>query len=91
EGSLPNQHIDLVLQGPEKAFLTYDQLKALQALASKVNATYTLIFNNETVNVRFRHEEPPVLAFIPLVQNPAPENIDNSLTRYYGTIKLMEV
>ncbi|MBF0542774.1 MAG: hypothetical protein HQK91_15175 [Nitrospirae bacterium] len=91
EGSIGNQEIDLSLEGPEKALLTYDQLKALQSLASAVNTTYTLIFNNETVNVRFRHEHNPVLDFKSLVLNPAPENIDNSMTRYYGTIKLMEV
>ncbi|MBF0542713.1 MAG: hypothetical protein HQK91_14830 [Nitrospirae bacterium] len=91
EGSVSNQEIDLSLQGPEKAFLTYEQLTALQTLASAVRATYTLIFNNETVMVRFRHENRPVLDFKPLIQNPAPENIDNSMTRYYGTIKLMEV
>jgi hypothetical protein len=89
EGSSTNQPIDLILQGQEKAFLSYAQLKALQGLASRVNTTYTLIFNSVTMKVRFRHEEPPVLEFTPLVLNPTPENVDNA--RYYGIIRLMEV
>lgn len=78
--------IDLV--GYENSgWITYAQLKALENMSKGPTSTYTLDKNGEQRLVRFRHEEAPVLEFMPVAQRAGYDDSDY----FYGTIKLIEV
>lgn len=86
EDDIGNQTIDLV-STKNTAWLTYAQVRALKELAKIKGAVYTLEYNNEVLNVRFRSEDNPVLEVAPLI--PRSNTADSDY--FYGTIKLMEV
>ena len=63
-------------------------LKQLQQLSNAIRTTYTLIFESDIYNVRFRHEARPVIQSSPII--PRPNHSDNDLYSNL-VIKLMEV
>ena len=63
-------------------WLTTQQVQTLNTLAAQTGATYTLIWESETMTVMFRNHEPPTVLFKPLWPN---------YHLYTGTIKLMKV
>jgi hypothetical protein len=65
EQSSKNSDFDLV--GSSNTGIIYvSQIKALNALASVPGAIYSLIYNSETISVRFRTWEQPVIEHNPL-------------------------
>lgn len=69
-------------------YLTYDVVKQIKTLAAVPGAEYTLILpDGLALQVRFRHEDAPVLELTPIVQRVAYDDSDY----FYGTIKLKEV
>ncbi|MBF0555042.1 MAG: hypothetical protein HQK96_10890 [Nitrospirae bacterium] len=76
------------IEGSETTgWITYADLKTLRAMAMVLDAVYVLIYEDETFDVRFRHEDAPVLDFKPLLERSSYSDNDY----FYGTIKLMEV
>ncbi|MBF0517273.1 MAG: hypothetical protein HQK97_09185, partial [Nitrospirae bacterium] len=68
-------------------WITYEAVKALQAMASVQDAVYVLVYEDEQFNVRFRHEESPAIEFTPIIDRSAYSDSD-----YFNCkIKLMEV
>ncbi len=61
----------------------FDQaaVDALKDMAAQSGATFTLIWEDDTFTVLFRHHEPPAISFSPLWPH---------FDQYTGTIKLME-
>lgn len=78
--------IDLVAY-EDMGWLSHSQVKNLFEMASVPNAVYLLVYEDYTAQVRFRHEDSPVIDVQPIIPRPNPEEQDF----YYGTIKLMEV
>ncbi|MBF0568274.1 MAG: hypothetical protein HQK95_05340 [Nitrospirae bacterium] len=68
-------------------WITYAQVKALQAMASVQGAVYALTYEDETFNVRFRNEDAPALELTPILE----KSTYNENDYFYGKIKLMEV
>jgi len=82
-GSRP---IDLVAY-EDMGWLTQEQVDALLEMASVPGAVYLFVYEDFVSQVRFRHEDPPVIDVSPIIPRPNPSIGDY----YYGTIKLMEV
>lgn len=84
--SISGRPIDL--EGRENmCWITYASVKALQAMASVQDAQYDLIYEDEQLSVRFRHEESPTIEFTPILEKPAYNDSD-----YFNCkIRLMEV
>lgn len=79
--------IDLV-GGDTSGWITKSTLDSLIALASIARAVYTLNYEGNTYNVRFRHEDHPAIEADPVIGRPNPDGSDN----YNNVlIKLMEV
>ena len=70
-----------------QGWLTLDQVTALQALASTVGATYSLMIEADVFIVQFRHEDFPAIEVEPLI----PRLNEASTDFYSGTIKLLTV
>lgn len=70
----------------ESGWITYATYKQLKNLID-VNNPITLIYGNNSYEVIFRFNDPPVLDFKPLVNRNNLEDDDYM----YGTIKLLEV
>lgn len=69
-------------------YLTYAVVKQLLSLAATVGEEYTLVLADGSARqVRFRHEDAPVLELVPLSQRVLYDDGDY----FYGTIKLKEV
>jgi hypothetical protein len=85
ESEKTGQPMDLV--GGEKfGWLLRGVLKDVHALACVPRATYTLILGGESMTVRFRHEDEPVIEAEPMQPTPDVEDTD----RYKNVrIKLM--
>ncbi|KWT77350.1 hypothetical protein [Candidatus Magnetominusculus xianensis] len=83
---ISGRHIDL--EGRDNmCWITYAQVKVLQAMASVQDAEYELVYDDETFNVRFRHEDAPALEFSPVIERSAYNDND-----YFNCkIRLMEV
>jgi len=81
------QNIDLV--GYENSgWLKYSTLKQIKSMAAISGAEYTLEKSDgTTVQVRFRHEDTPVIDVAPIVERAVYDDTDY----FYGTIKLAEV
>jgi hypothetical protein len=79
----------LTLVGEEnRGWIDFSILQSLVAIASVVNAQYTLLFEGQSFNVRFRHEDSPVIVAEPIVARPnhiATDQFNNV------TINLMEL
>jgi len=87
---LGGRPVDLVAY-ENQGWLTREQVKALRQMASEPGATYTLLYGpdgeEQSLIVRFRHEDPPVLEMEPLLPRSNAQDGDY----YYGRIKLVEV
>jgi len=72
----------------DSGWIPRSDLEALFALTRVPKATYVLIYENRSLTVRFRHEEPPVITATPV--NPRP---NSSASDFYHQllIKFMEV
>ncbi len=82
-----NSSYALDLQGLDNvAWLTEAQMISIRNIAQVKNSTYTLIYESQTLTVRFRHEESPVLSGDRVV----PSYEENNDTYYSNVlIKLM--
>lgn len=69
------------------AWLTRDQVAAVQALADVADGVYDLIYNAVTYSVMFRHADAPAVSFTPNLARVAQFAADN----FTGTIKLITV
>jgi len=82
--------IDLV-SSENSGWITKTDLDTLIGYAEVKNTTYSFIYDstgeNYQATVRFRHEDPPVVAFTPIVAQMTYQNTDY----FYGVIKLMSV
>lgn len=87
EDSIQGKPLDLVGTRDE-GWIDRTTLLALQALAGVAGATYTLTYESDTYNVRFRHEDVPAIEAFPIIPRPNPDGTD-----WYSNvrIKLMEV
>lgn len=87
--NMQGDNIDIVAyENSGWRYLTYAVVKQIHALAAAAGAEYTLILPDSSVKqVRFRHEDAPVLELTPLIQR----TIYNDSDYFYGTIKLKEV
>ncbi|HAT50245.1 MAG: hypothetical protein HQL07_13960 [Nitrospirae bacterium] len=65
-----------------ETWLNLDTVKAIQSMASQAGATFVLIWDEETMAVQFRHNDPPAAAFQPIWPNHG---------LFIGTMKLMTV
>ena len=74
--------------GEDTGWITRSTMLSLVALASVPGATYTLNYEGVTYTVRFRHEDPPVIAAEAIVPRPNAAGTD-----YYRnvSIRLVEV
>jgi hypothetical protein len=81
------KYIDLV-GSTNQAWITRETLNDLLALIEIPSVSYTLDYEGDTITVRFRHEDPPVLIADPIAPRPNQGDSD-----YYNNlrIKLMEV
>lgn len=72
----------------DTAWITRRILFDVMGLAEVVGGVYVLNYEGEIYNVRFRHEDEPVISSVPVVERPNPSNND-----WYSNvmIKLMEV
>ena len=75
EQSATGQPMDLV-GDTDTAWLSRSTLSSLQALAAVPNATYTLIYQSRSYNVRFRHEDAPVISAEAIIPRPNHGNTD---------------
>lgn len=64
------------------AWFSQSQVDDLQRLAGQPGAIHTLVWEDTSLSVVFRHHEPPALVAVPIY--PA-------ATLYTGTVKLFEV
>jgi hypothetical protein len=87
EGNLYGRPITLV-GDLNTSWIDYETLSNLQSLASVQYAQYTLVFGDEIYNVRFRHEDSPVIEATPVAEYPEYANNDKFAELI---IKLMEV
>ncbi|MBF0607689.1 MAG: hypothetical protein HQL61_09100 [Magnetococcales bacterium] len=78
--------VTLVAQ-QDSGWLTYEQVKALLAMASVKGATYPLVFEDNIYPVRFRNEDAPAVDVSPVL--PRPNTADSDY--FTGKIKLIEV
>lgn len=74
----------------EGAWMELQEIQELMAIASVVGAAYQLNLHGQIINVRFRHEEPPVFSAIPVLDR---RDTEPQPTQKYSRvkIKLMEV
>jgi len=84
--SVKGRPIDLVAY-EDMGWLTHEQVEVLFEMASVPNAVYLFVYEDFVTQVRFRHEDSPVIDVQPIVPRPNPSEEDF----YTGTIKLMEV
>ena len=75
EQSASGQPMDLVGER-DTAWLTRSTLSALQALAAVPNATYTLVYQERSFSVRFRHEDAPVISAESIIPRPNQADAD---------------
>ena len=87
EHEIKGQPIDLVGTS-DTGWITYEKLKALFDRAKIINATYFFIYDGFITEVRFRHDDPPVIEAIPLVMKEAYSDDDEFCD---VRIKLMEL
>ena len=78
--------LDLVAE-VDSGWISYATMLQLKVLTSQLEASYELNYRSQLYNVRFRHEEAPVLDVLPLMT----EREFESDSFYYGKIKLMVV
>jgi len=78
--------LDLVAE-VDSGWVPYATMLQLKALVPPLSASYELNYRSQIYNVRFRHEEAPVLDVLPLMT----EREFESDSFYYGKIKLMVV
>lgn len=72
----------------ERGWIQFSVLQSLVTLASVPNAQYTLLFEGTSFNVRFRHEDSPVItaeAIVPRPNHVATDEFNNVI------INLMEI
>lgn len=81
QNRLGGRPITLVAQ-EDAAFLHLATVEALAAMAAQAGASFTLIWEEWSGVVMFRHEAPPALSVTPLW--PAHD-------RFVGTVKLIEL
>lgn len=87
ENTVSGEPIDLI-GGSDIAWIDRDVLMNVKELAEVSNAVYTLEYEGDIKQVRFRHEDGNVISATPLVGRPNREDSD----RYANVIiKLMEV
>lgn len=79
------ESFDLVA-GEDFGWLTRQMVDALREMARTFDV-FTLLYHGEIKEVRFRHEDPPVLSLSPL--NPIVDSTEGVF--YIGRIKLREV
>ena len=80
--------IDITLEAQtDTGWLTKAQVEAVKALSEVVASTYTLVFEEQTFTVQFRHDEPPAVDFTPIIYRRNSEPGDF----FTGTIKLRTV
>jgi hypothetical protein len=87
EQEMAGKPIDLVGRS-DTAWITRQVLSNILNLASVINAEYELDYEGNISNVRFRHEEEPVISAVPVVERP---NVSSSDWYSNVKIKLMEV
>jgi len=68
-------------------WMTYGVYKMLLQKSLNVNGVYNLIYEDYSLMVRFRYEDPPVLSYTPILERPNLQDNDY----VYCTIKLKEV
>ena len=83
---LGGEPLDLIAE-VDSGWIAYPVVAQLQSIANVVAAEYELNYRTHIYNVRFRHEEAPVLDVTPLITRIEFE----SDSYYYGKIKLMVV
>ncbi len=67
----------IVLKGTvDTAWITYQTLKALQALSSTPGEIYSLNYEGTAYNVRFAHENEPALFAVPRIARPNHQDSD---------------
>lgn len=76
----------------EQGWLTLDMVTDLAVMASTVGSSFLLEVGDdagtlETLNVIFRHNEPPALELSPMINRPKHETED----MFYGKIKLLTI
>lgn len=76
--------LDLVANA-DSGWIPYATMLQLKALVPQLEASYELNYRSQIYDVRFRHEEAPVLGVVPLMT----EREFESDSFYYGKIKLM--
>lgn len=69
EQSILGRSITLV-GDEDRGWIDFSILQDLIAIASVVNAQYTLLFEGQSFNIRFRHEDSPVISAEPIVARP---------------------
>ena len=86
ERTIGGKPVNLV-GGPDSAWITRATLISLRDRAGVARATYTLNYEGELTDVRFRSEDPPAIEATPVKPSPETETGD-----FYNNvrIKLME-
>ena len=72
---------------PDAGWVTRSQVEALSLRAASPGAVFTLLLRGQTLQVMFRHQEPPAFEARPLVSRATPQPGDF----YLATLKLMTV
>lgn len=82
EQSVGFRNADLI-GGADTAWISYGTLKQIRALARVAGGEYTLFFEGENYQVRFRNWDAPVISADPLVPRPNHEDTD-----YFRNIRI---
>ena len=88
EQALIGASIDLISPNTNSGWVSRTDLLAIKALANVPNTTYTLVYESDTITVRFRNEDPPVVEHSPIIERP---NQDGTDWHTNVRIKLMKV
>ncbi|MBF0631105.1 MAG: hypothetical protein HQL89_08995 [Magnetococcales bacterium] len=73
--------IDLAAEG-EVSWLSIEQVSTLYAMSTQPGGVFHLVWEGETFQVMFRHQDPPALSVTPILPHSGLFN---------GTLKLMQV
>lgn len=79
---LSGKSFDLI-GGVDFAWINREDMLALKILAEAVRTSYNLIYGGETIIVRFRHEEPPVISAVSVVPRP-----NHEITDWYHSLRI---
>ncbi len=87
EQDIAGEPVDLIAF-EDSGWFTFSQVQSLLQMASLKGAEYTLIYEGETHNVRFRNEDPPSVDMKPILEIA---DDHQSGDYFFGTIKLIKI